>query len=98
MFVSARREVLKYQIVSECFRDIHDPEWQKEWSKIFKKAFAPSGERNIKIDISGVLVHVKLSEAIAKKPVDCINPKFDDCPIRFVEFTSKELQEQALGN
>ena len=98
MFVSARREVLKYQIVSECFRDIHDPEWQKEWSKIFKKAFAPSGERNIKIDISGVLVHVKLSEAIAKKPVDCINPKFDDCPIRFVELTSKEIQEQVLGN
>lgn len=41
MFVSARREVLKYQIVSECFRDIHDPEWQKEWSKIFKKPLRP---------------------------------------------------------
>ena len=27
MFVSARREVLKYQIVSECFRDIHDADW-----------------------------------------------------------------------
>ena len=98
MFISARREVLKYQIVSECFRDIHDPEWQKEWSKIFKKAFAPVGERNINIDISGILVHVKLSEAVAKKSVDCINPKFDDCPIRFVELTSKEIQEQVLGN
>ena len=98
MFVSARREVLKYQIVSECFRDIHDPEWQKEWSKIFKKAFAPSGERNINIDISGVLVHVKLSESVAKKPIDCINPKFDDCPVHFVELTSKEIQEQVLGN
>ena len=98
MFVSARREVLKYQIVSECFRDIHDPDWQREWSKIFKKAFASSEERNVKIDISGVLVHVKLSEAVAKKPMDCINPKFDDCPIRFVELTSKEIQEQVLGN
>lgn len=98
MFVSARREVLKYQIISECFRDIHDPEWQKEWSKIFKKAFAPSEDRLIKIDISGLLVHVKLSEAVAKKPIDCINPKFDDCPIRFFELTSKEIQEQVLGN
>lgn len=98
MFVSARREVLKYQIVSECFRDIHDAEWQKEWSKIFKKAFAPVEDRHIKIDISGVLIHVKLSETAAKKPIDCINPKFDDCPIRFFELTSKEIQEQVLGN
>ena len=45
-----------------------------------------------------MLVHVKLSEAVAKKPVDCINPKFDDCPVRFVELTSKEIQDQVLGN
>ncbi len=98
MFVSARREVLKYQIVSECFRDIHDPEWQREWSKVFKRAFAANGERNLKIDISGVLVHVKLSETNAKPTVHCVNPKFDDCPIEFVELTSKEIQEQVLGN
>lgn len=98
MFVSARREVLKYQIVSECFRDIHDPEWQREWSKVFKKAFAASKDRTLKIDISGILVHVKLSETNAKHSVHCVNPKFDDCPIEFVELTSKEIQDKVLGS
>lgn len=98
MFVSARREVLKYQIVSECFRDIHDPEWQREWSKVFKKAFSASKENNLKIDISGILVHVKLSETNAKTSVHCVNPKFDDCPIEFVELTSKEIQDKVLGS
>ena len=97
MFVSARREVLKYQIVSECFRDIHDPEWQREWSKVFKKAFAANKDRTLKIDISGILVHVKLSETNAKTSVHCVNPKFDDCPIEFVELTSKEIQDKVLG-
>lgn len=98
MFVSARREVLKYQIVSECFRNIHDSEWQREWSKVFKKAFAANGECNLKIDISGILVHVKLSETNAKDPVHCVNPKFDDCPIGFIELTAKEIQDKVLGN
>lgn len=98
MFVSARREVLKYQIVSECFRDIHDPEWQREWSKVFKRAFAASKDGSLKIDISGILVHVKLSETNAKTSVHCVNPKFDDCPIEFVELTSKEIQDKVLGS
>ncbi len=29
MFTSARKEVLKFQIVSECFRDLHDHDWQQ---------------------------------------------------------------------
>ena len=37
MFVSARREVLKYQIVSECFRSIHDCDWQKKWCDVLKR-------------------------------------------------------------
>jgi len=98
MFVSARREVFKYQIISECFRDIHDSNWQHEWSKVFKKAFAPVEQRKIKIEIEGMLVHVKLSENVSKAPVKCVNPKFDDCPIEFIELTSKEIQESILGN
>ncbi|MCD7817559.1 MAG: hypothetical protein LUH07_00675, partial [Lachnospiraceae bacterium] len=38
MFTSARREVLKYQIVSECFRNIHNADWQKHWYDILKKS------------------------------------------------------------
>lgn len=98
MFISARREVLKYQIVSECFRDIHDANWQREWSKVFKRAFAPSSQRNIKIVIAGMLVHVKLNENSAKAPIHCINPQCDDCPIEFIELTAKEIQETVLGN
>lgn len=98
MFVSARREVLKYQIISECFRDIHDANWQREWSKVFKKAFSQNAQKGIKIVIEGMLVHVKLSENIAKTPMCCINPKFDDCPIEFIELTAKEIQESILGN
>lgn len=97
MFVLARREVLKYQIVSECFRGIHDPESKREWSEIFKDAFVPPSKQRVKIEISGLLVHVKLSEAVAKKPVHCINSTFDDCPVCFWELTSKEIQEQILG-
>ena len=98
MFISARREVLKYQIVSECFRDIHDADWQREWSKVFKRAFSQGNQRDIKINISGMLIHVKLNENTAKAPVQCVNPKFDDCPIEFVELTAKEIQEAVLGN
>lgn len=98
MFVSARREILKFQIISECFRDVHNVEWQREWSKIFKKAFSQDKERPIKIEISGLLIHVKLSESIAKPPAHCVNPQFDDCPIEFVELTSKEIQEKVLGS
>ena len=28
----------------------------------------------------------------------CVNPKFDDCPIEFVELTSKEIQDKVLGS
>jgi hypothetical protein len=36
MFVSARREALKYQIVSERFRDSHDHAWQQDWERKLK--------------------------------------------------------------
>ena len=52
MFTSARREVLKYQIVSECFRNMHDADWQKRWYDILKKAFSSSQSKNITIDVS----------------------------------------------
>lgn len=97
MFVSARREVLKYQIVSECFRSIHDCDWQKEWCDVLKKAFGNGKSENINISVSGVLMHIKLSQASGGKVVQCINPEFDDCPIEYRQFTAKEIQEEVLG-
>lgn len=97
MFVSARREVLKYQIVSECFRSIHDCDWQKEWCDVLKKAFGNGKSENISINVSGMLMHIKLSQATGGKVIQCINPDLDDCPIEYRQFTAKEIQEEVLG-
>lgn len=97
MFVSARREVLKYQIVSECFRSIHDCDWQKEWCDVFKKAFGNGKSENININVSGMLMHIKLSQATGGKVIQCVNPDIDDCPIEYRQFTAKEIQEEVLG-
>ena len=97
MFVSARREVLKYQIVSECFRSIHDCDWQKEWCDVLKKAFGNGKSENININVSGMLMHIKLSQATGGKVIQCVNPNLDDCPIEYRQFTAKEIQEEVLG-
>ena len=64
MFTSARREVLKYQIVSECFRNVHDADWQKKWYLILKKAFSNENEGGLNIVVTGLLLHIKLNEAV----------------------------------
>ena len=54
MFISARREVLKYQIVSECFREIHDDNWQMYWEKILKTLFSADPQQELQINIRGL--------------------------------------------
>ena len=97
MFISARREVLKYQIVSECFRNIHDPEWQKKWCAILKRAFGNGSSGNINIRVSGLLMHIKLSDATGGKVIQCVNPEYDDCPIEYRLLTAREIQQEVLG-
>jgi hypothetical protein len=96
MFVSARREVLKYQIVSECFREVHDDTWQMYWEKMLKKLFSTDPQREIKIDISGMLIHVKLSEVEKGKTEHCVHQLDADCLIDLVELTSKDIQSFVL--
>ena len=96
MFVSARREVLKYQIVSECFREVHDDTWQIYWEKMLKKLFSNDPQREIKIDISGMLIHVKLSEIEKGKAEHCVHKDDADCLIDLVELTSKDIQSFVL--
>lgn len=98
MFVSARREVLKYQIVSECFRNVHDVAWQKRWYDILKKAFTNEQNKSINISISGILVHIKLNEASGGEHMSCQNPEFDDCQIDYWKLTAKEIQRDVLGD
>lgn len=97
MFTSARREVLKYQIVSECFRNVHDSDWQKKWYHILKKVFSADKSGTIKIDISGILLHVKLNEASGGMHITCKYPDFDACTINYWKLTSKEIQREILG-
>lgn len=98
MFTSARREVLKYQIVSECFRNVHDAQWQKKWYGILKKAFGNGKSRNIQIDVSGIILHIKLNEATGGEHIICHNPEFDDVRIDFWKLTSHEIQRDVLGD
>lgn len=104
MFISARREVLKYQIVSECFRNVHDSEWQKRWCAILKKAFGNGANGNINIQVSGLLMHIKLSEVSGGKVVQCVYAdedegpiEFRDCPIEYRLLSAKEIQQEVLG-
>lgn len=104
MFISARREVLKYQIVSECFRNVHDSEWQKRWCDILKKAFGNGASGNINIQVSGLLMHIKLSEVSGGKVVQCIYADEDEgpieyrnCPIEYRLLSAKEIQQEVLG-
>ncbi len=96
MFTSARREVLKYQIVSECFRNVHDADWQKRWYDILKKAFANERNKSIKIDISGILLHIKLNEASGEEHIVCCYPELDSCRIDYWKLTSKEIQRDVF--
>lgn len=97
MFTSARREVLKYQIVSECFRNVHDANWQKKWYLLLKKAFSYENPDNLNIVVSGLLLHIKLNESSSGEHITCKHPDFDDCRIDYWKLTAKEIQQEVLG-
>lgn len=97
MFISARREVLKYQIVSECFRNVHDLEWQKRWCAILKRAFGNGASGNINIKVSGLLIHIKLSEVSGGKVIQCVYADGDEDPIEYRLLSAKEIQQEVLG-
>lgn len=61
LFTPARREVLKYQLHRECFRNIHEAPWQKGWYDRLRAAFAYP-EPSIHVRIQGLVIHVKLEE------------------------------------
>lgn len=94
MFVSARREVLKFQIVTECFRNIHSVKWQEEWCSILKQAFKSPSTRPLKIEISGILAHIKLSESAPGKELECTNA---GNTIWFELLTASDIQKVIFG-
>jgi len=93
MFTSARKEVLKFQIVSECFRDLHDHDWQQKWDSIFKKLFGKNCTSELNVVVRGLLVHIKLGEPTPQPPVSCKYKSNLDCEIDFITLTTNDIQE-----
>jgi hypothetical protein len=98
MFVSARREVLKYQIVSECFRDSHDHAWQQEWERKLKNLFSKDAEKNLTLRVHGLLLHIKLSDVSAGKSTVCVHASNNECKIELRELTTDDINNGILDS
>ena len=95
MFVTARREVLKYQVVSECFRKTHAPDSQEVWDKVFKRAFKEHPD--IKIVISGMLYHFDLSRNYGGSVREYDYAGTPNCKIALYTMTTAEIQKEIFG-
>lgn len=95
MFVTARREVLKYQMVSECFRKTHAPASQELWDKVFKRAFR--AHPAIKIAISGLLYHFDLSKNSGGNIKEYDYAGTPNCKIALYTMSTKEIQIEIFG-
>lgn len=62
VLTASRREVLKYQLHTECFRERHTPEWQKDWYNLLKNVFSENPDIMPTIHIGGIVVHVLFEE------------------------------------
>jgi hypothetical protein len=68
IFTLSRREILKFQIITECFRSAHDNEWKIRWSKILKDAFNDE-KTPFNIDIRALIVHINLATSTGSKEI-----------------------------
>jgi hypothetical protein len=98
MFTSARKEVLKFQIVSECFRDLHDHDWQQRWDYIFKKLFGKNRSTEINVEVRGLLVHIKLGDPVSRPISHCKYKHHIDCEIDFITLTTNDIQTFIFDN
>ena len=101
-FVSARREVLKYQIITECFRNIHEKDWQEQWHNVLSRAFDKNDRDGLKIVVSGVLVYIRLSDTAPSdsKPVQCLYEtagEYGEYEIELSVLTSHDIQQCVFG-
>jgi hypothetical protein len=97
MFVAARREVLKLQIVSECFRELHDHDWQQKWDRLFKRLFGKDAGNALQVELRGMLLHIKLGSLGKGNETECWYEKDTDCKIDFIELTSDDIQTAIFG-
>lgn len=86
LFTPARREVLKYQLYRECFREVHSYEWQRDWYHRLQKAFtcAPDG---ICVECRGAVIQVCLETNLPEAHVE------DEAePLLWVKLTTSSVQ------
>lgn len=85
LFVPAKREVLKYQLYRECFRDVHDPMWKRDWYHRLQSVFARPC--TISIRFAGLVIHVQPEENTSRPEVqDSVSP------LRLVTLGAQEVQ------
>ena len=48
--------------------------------------------------MSGLLIHIKLSDVSGGRKIQCKNPDFDNCDIEYRLLSAKEVQQDILGN
>lgn len=96
MFVAARRETLKYQVVNECFRSKYlAPEIVQKWSGQLKRVF----DGQCPVRIGGIILHVDLENNSTEVP-DCSGTyegksQFD---VDVVSLTAAKIQKELLND
>lgn len=86
LFTPARREVLRYQLHRECFREVHNFEWQSKWYQTLKSAFSLPDPR-ITVKLGGVVLHVKFEENSGQTVV-----QDDNEPLTLVTLGTQAIQ------
>lgn len=96
MFVAARRETLKYQIVNECFRSKYlTPDMVQKWSELLKKVF----DGQCPITINGFIIHVDLENNSSEAPdFSGIYEGAPDFSINVVSLTAGRIQKEIFGD
>lgn len=62
LFTPARREALKYQVYRECFRNVHEYEWQSKWFRTLNDCFTlPLPRTNVKCQ--GLVLQIVLEHS-----------------------------------
>ena len=91
---AARREVLKYQIITECFRNIHDEKWQEKWHSVLSKAFNKEDPEGLRIVVTGILVYIHLGTFSHEDstPHKCLHDG-DDYEIELSVLNSHDIQK-----
>ena len=94
IFSAARKEALKYHVVSECFRANHPWTWQKDWSHILKRAF--DGSNDIDVEIKGIVIYVDLQSSSSSFIPTCRNAFIDDIVMSYARIGTDTIQKEIL--